>query len=268
MLSIPKYFLGYLFLLFPVFFYAEELTLSGLIQSDNQKQISSKYSGFVEKVYVQEGNRVKKGDNLLKIDSKELQTSKAQLLLSISQARLNYNTLKYEYLKTEKDYKRYKELIKKEMISKSSFEEVELKEQRLKNSLEISKKEINQLQEQLQKINKEFTYLNIKASSNALVIEKNINEGELTSISKPLLTLCDIEDLVVYLDVGESHLRRFVASKEVAVFIESLDLLIKGKIEAILPNVDPSSGNFRVKIALEKSEQLILPGMYAQVSIK
>ncbi len=267
MQKISKYLIFYILFL-PFSLAGQELTLSGLIQSDNQKTVASKYNGFVEKVYVQEGDFIKKGDRLLKIDSQELETTKSQLLLSISQTRLNYNTLQHEYLKIKKDYERYKKLFEKQMVSKTFFEEVSLKKQRLENSLMISQKEISQLQSQLEKINKEFSYLDITASTNALVIKKSISEGELTTVSKPLLTLCDIKDLVIYLDVGESHLKQFHTAKELTVFVESMGVSLGAKLEAILPNVDPTSGNFRVKIALNKTEHQILPGMYAQVLVK
>lgn len=245
--------------------FANEIQFSGLIVSDNQKTISSKYSGFVQTVYVKEGSIVKKDEPLLQIDSQELQTRKREIQLSVQQNQLQLNSLQLEYKKTAADHNRYEKLFEKEMISKSRFEELTLKKETLENNLKITKKETLQLKKELERINKEFKYLDIKAPNSGLIIKKDINEGELTSPAKSLLTLCDVNDLVIYLDVGESQLKAFKMNSFVDVTIESIVVKTKAKVEAILPNIDPTFGNFRVKLALEKSDTNILPGMYAVI---
>lgn len=250
---------------------ANEIQFSGLIVSDNQKTIASKYSGFIQSVYVQEGSFVKKSDPLLKIDSQELQTQKRDTQLSIQKKQLQLNTLQLEFKKTSADYSRYKKLFEKEMISKTGFEELTLKKESLENSIQMLNKERLQLNKELERINKEFKYLDIKAPNSGMIIKKAINEGELTSPAQALLTLCDINDLVIYLDVGESQLRTFELKKSVDITIEALNFQTKAEVVAILPNVDPNFGNFKVKLSLIKNEQSsmnILPGMYATVNVK
>lgn len=232
---------------------AQKLELSSFIVSDNQTTISSKYNGYIEKVFVKEGDIVKKGEMLLKIDSKEITSMKSQILLSIEMAKNEYN-------KANDDYIRYKELFEKELISKTNFEKIELKKENLY-------KQLAQLKDKLSEIEKQFKYLNIKAPTNAMVISKKINEGELAVATTPLMTIVDIDNLVIYLDVAESDLKYFRNKKDVLVSIDSLNIDINAKIIAILPSVDVNN-SFKVKIGFKSNNKDILPGMYAKVTIE
>lgn len=153
--------------------YAEPLELSSFIVSNNQKTISSKYNGYIEKFYINEGDYVKKGKLLLKIDSKEMSTLKSQTILSIEQAKLNFNIIKSDLGKATIDFDRYKRLFEKQLISKSDFENFQLKKSNLEKNLQIAKKSIKQSEDKLQEINKNLKYLNIRASSDGLIIKKN-----------------------------------------------------------------------------------------------
>ena len=59
--------------------YAEVITLSGSVISDNQKMITSRYMGFAKEVRVSEGDVVKRGELLYVIDSKEIDSAKSQV---------------------------------------------------------------------------------------------------------------------------------------------------------------------------------------------
>jgi membrane fusion protein, multidrug efflux system len=247
--------------------YAEPLELSSFVVSDNQKTVSSKYNGYVEAIYVNEGDYVKKGTPLLKIDSREMSTNRSQTKLAIEQARLTYNINKSDLEKATFDYNRYKKLYEKKLIAKSQFEQVELKKENLKKNLQISKKSIIQNEDKLKEINKQFKYLNIKATSDGLIIRKSINEGELATPGAHLLTVSDVENLSVYLDVAESDLAKFRGKKELDIYIESLNITQKAKVVAILPSVD-SNNSFRVKLSFKRSDERVLPGMYAKVRVE
>lgn len=259
-------FLTYLF--FCISLSASSFELSGFIVSNNQQTISTKYNGYVEKIFVNEGDIVNVGDKLLQIDFKENSSLKSQTKIAMQQAKLTYAMNKNELEKAILDYKRYESLFEKNAVSKMSFEEMQLKKENLENIVEISKQQIAQYEEQLKEIDKQFEYLSIKATNKALIISKNINAGELAVASKPLLVLSDIENLVIYLDVSESDLQLFREKREIDIVIESLNITLKAQNITILPAVNSAMNNFRVKLAFKSTNNQILPGMYAKVIIK
>lgn len=242
------------------------LSYSSFIQSDNQRVVSTKYNGYVQKFFVNEGDIIKKGQKLVKIDSKEIVSSKAQVEVSLKQAKLNYEIAQYEFKKADEDYKRYKNLFEKEMISKSEFENVELKRDSLKNQVVVAKESINSLKEQLDEVKEQLNYLDIKANGKYLVIEKNLNVGELATAGTPILVLSDLDELVMYLDIAESDLSNFEMNKEFDITISSINLTQKAKVIAILPRVS-GLGSFRIKLKLIQPDKKILPGMFGKVEI-
>lgn len=255
-------------LIFLINLYATPFEISGFIQSNNQQTISTKYNGFVEKIFVNEGDIVNAGDKLLQIDLKENTSLKSQTKLAMQQAQLTYAMNKSDLEKATLDYKRYQALFEKNAVSKMDFEAMQLKKENLEKVAEISKQHIAQYEEQLKEIEKQFQYLNIKSTSKALIISKNINEGELAVASKPLLVLSDIEHLVLYLDISESDLHVFRDNTNIDIVIESLNLTLKAKTATILPAANNAMNNFRVKLFFESNDKRILPGMYAKVIVK
>lgn len=247
---------------------ATPFEISGFIVSNNQQTVSTKYNGYVEKVFVNEGDIVNIGDKLLQIDFKENSSLKSQTKIAMQQAKLTYAMNKNDLEKATIDFKRYQILFEKNAVSKMSFEEMQLKKENLENVVEIAKQQIAQYEEQLKEIEKQFEYLSIKSTSKALVISKNINTGELAVASKPLLVLSDIENLVIYLDVSESDLKVFRDKPDIDIVIESLNLTLKAYAVTILPAVNSAMNNFRVKLTFKSNDKRILPGMYAKVVVK
>lgn len=256
-----------IFLMINSFVYSQELVLSGFLKSDNEKVISTKYSGFVKEVNVNEGDYTKKGQSIINIDSKEIDSNLIQTKLSLSQAKLNNEIVQNEYKKAYDDYIRYKNLFDKQMISKSEYESVELKMNSLLKQKSITKQNLKQLQEQISELNEQLNYLDIKADDRYLVIEKNINEGELVSPNKVLLVLSDIDSLVLYVDIAESDILKISNSNDIKLYIESLDLNQSAKLISILPPKG-GIGSFKAKLKVIKTDSKLLPAMYAKVIIK
>ncbi|WP_419770365.1 MAG: efflux RND transporter periplasmic adaptor subunit [Candidatus Marinarcus sp.] len=256
------------FFIFSLNLYGEAFEISGFINSDNQQNISTKYNGYVEKIFVNEGDIVAKGTQLLQIDLKEMNTTKSQTQIAKQQAQLTYAMNKSDLDKTTLDYNRYKALYDKNAISRVSFEEIKLKKENLEKTLEISKQQVKQYEDKLQEIQKQFQYLNIKAQSKALIISKSINEGELAVAGATLMVICDIENLVVYLDVSESDLTLFRDKPNIDIVVDSLNLTLKPNKVVILPAAEQGMNNFRVKLTFKSSDKRILPGMYVKVIVK
>jgi len=271
-LKLPSIKKGFVLIIVSLFLvlssYAASFEISGFIQSDNQQNIATKYNGFVEKIFVKEGDIVKKGEKLLQIDLKENSSAKIQTQIAMQQAELSYAMNKNDLEKAVLDFKRYQTLFEKKSVSKTNYEEIQLKKENLEKSLEIAKQQIAHYKEKLQEIEKQFQYLNINAQNKALIIAKYINEGELAIATKPLLAICDIENLVVYLEISESDLNAFRNNPDIEITIESLELTFKPTEITILPSANTGTNAFRVKLAFKSTDNQILPGMYVKVRVK
>ena len=104
-------------LLWSASLHAASITVSGVVTSDNEKSIASRYMGYVKEVLVDEGSVVKKGDLLYRIDPNEIDTAKVQVEQSIAQAELNVQMYENQYTNAMLNVERYQRLLQKDMVS-------------------------------------------------------------------------------------------------------------------------------------------------------
>lgn len=248
--------------------HADELSLTGSVISDNQKMITSRYMGFVIDVKVKEGDKVKKGDLLYEIDSKEIDSAKAQVELAIAQAKLASQMYQNQYQNVVLNLQRHKRLLKKDMVSKFDVENLELAEKNLKAMLDISQKQVMQAKAKLKEVLNQYKYLQIKAPNNAVVIAKNIKVGEMAMPGMPAIVLSDLSNLKITTEISESNLADIKVGQQVIYEVPSANLQGEGKIDSIIPSSNPLTHTFRIKVDFDSKGKDIYPGMYAVVKVQ
>lgn len=248
--------------------FAGNLNLTGSVISDNQKMMTSRYMGFIIKIGVDEGDRVKKGQLLYEIDSKEVDSAKTQVELAISQAKLASQMYENQYQNVELNLQRYRRLLQKDMVSKYDVENLELAEKNLKAMVKISKEQIKQAKAKLQEVLNQYKYLRITAPNDGVVIAKNIKVGEMAMPGMPAIILSDLSDLKISTEISESNLKDIRLGEKVRVEIPSIGLNSGGVIASIIPSSNPMTHAFRLKVKFDQMGKTVYPGMYAVVNIK
>ncbi len=243
------------------------LDLSGSVISDNEKILTSRYMGFVTQVNASEGERVKKGDLLYTIDSKEVDSAMSRVQLGISQAQLALQMNQNQLSNVLLNLTRHKRLLEKNMVSKFEVENLELAAQNMEDMVSISKKQVEQANEQLKEVQNQYKYLRIAAPNDGIIIAKNIKVGEMAIPGMPAIVLSDLNDLKISAEIAESNLKDVPYGKKVQVAIPSVGFSGEGKVTAIIPSSNPMTHTFRIKITFNSGKKLIFPGMYATVHI-
>ena len=247
---------------------AESITLSGTVISDNRKMITSRFMGFVTEVKVSEGDAVKKGDLLYTIDSKEIDSALTQVELGISQAQLSLQMYQNQYTNVKLNLERHKRLLEKDMVSRFEVENLILAEQNLANMIDIAKKQVIQAQVRLEEVKNQYRYLNITAPNNGVIVSKNIKVGEMAMPGMPALELSDLTNLKISAEISEDNLRFIQEGKKVVINIPSQNINAIGTVSAIIPNSNPMTHSFKIKISFKNVYSTIYPGMYATVVIE
>jgi len=109
--------------------------------------------------------------------------------------------------------------------------------------------------------------INIKAPNNGVIISKNIRVGEMAMPGMPAIVLSDLSNLKISVEIAESNMKYIKRGKRVIVNIPSLKLKEIGKISAIIPNSNPMTHTFKLKVSFNTHNKSVYPGMYATVSI-
>ncbi|BAF71513.1 efflux RND transporter periplasmic adaptor subunit [Sulfurovum sp. NBC37-1] len=247
---------------------AVEIDLSGSVVSDNQKMMTSRYMGYIKNMAVSEGDIVKKGQLLYEIDSKEIEAAERQVDLAISQARLALQMNKNQYNNVILNLARHKRLYEKKMVSKYELETLELAEKNLKDMVEISQEQVNQALAKKEEVLNQYNYLRITAPNDGVIVAKRINEGEMAIPGMPAVVLTDLSRLKIVAEISETQLPFIHLGKEVEVEVPSLNLKTKGKISSIIPNSNPMTHKFKIKIEFDHKGKSVYPGMYAKIIIR
>lgn len=248
--------------------HAIEIELSGSVVSDNQKMLTSRYMGYIKNMAVSEGDIVTKGQLLYEIDSKEIESSERQVDLAISQARLALQMNKNQYNNILTNLARHERLYAKKMVSKYEFEMLQLAAKNLEDMVEISEQQVKQALAKKDEVLNQYNYLKIQAPNDGVIVDKRLNEGEMAMPGIPAVTLTDLSRLTIVSELSETQLIYIELGKKVEIEIPSIGFKSVGEIISIIPNSNPMTHKFKIKIKFDFNGHSVYPGMYAKILIK
>jgi RND family efflux transporter MFP subunit len=214
-------------------------TTSGTVTSDHRVSISSRLSGYIRELTVREGDQVKEGQILVRVDPVDAKQALIQAKADLADA--------------EADLNRYKELFKSGAVSKQQLSKVELR-------YTVAKSQVKQASNQL-------SYAEVRSPVAGVVVEKRLSQGDLAAPGMPILTIEDPASLLVETYVSEGFISKIHENAIVDVTIPSLHKTFEGTVRQVVQAADPVSHQFLVKVALKASAD-IHPGMFAQAGFR
>ena len=227
------------------------VTASGKVQAVNSAELSTRMMGFVNKVHVDVGDKVRKGQLLVSINNADLQAKRAQANASITEATAAFNS-------AQKDYNRFKNLFADNSVSQKEMDDMTARFERAKARLEVAKQMKNE-------VNSQFAYSNITAPFSGVVTSKNIDAGDMANPGMPLISVETPGKFEVVAMVPENEITQIKSGIKVNVIINSIDQTLKGTVMEVSTSAKNTGGQYLVKIALEKTDVNILSGMFATV---
>lgn len=219
-----------------------DVTTNGIIQPDEQKEytVTTKTGGWIDKLYVNfTGQKVEKGQKLLRIYSPELVAAEQEYLTALA----------YD----------------KAMIGSSAPSDLLKNAIRKLELLDVTKEDIQELKN-TQNVNK---YITLTAPFDGTVLSKGIDEGAQIMRGMPLMKIADLNSVWVVADVYEYELNKIALGQPVTITINFLPgVTYKGKISFIYPVLDTKTRTIKVRIDLNNRNNVLKPGMFANVDIK
>lgn len=227
------------------------LTASGKIKAVNSASLSTRMMGFVNKVHVNVGQKVKKGQLLISINNADLSARKAQTTAGITEAQAAFNS-------AEKDYERFQNLFAKNSASQKELDDQHANYQMAKARLEGAKQMKNEVESQ-------FAYVDLRAPFSGVITNRFIDEGDMANPGVPLISVEGPGSFEVTASVPEREISKIKSGSEVQVLVKSLDIQLPGTITEVSSSARNTGGRYLVKVVLDKTDAGILSGMYATV---
>ncbi|MCK0133311.1 efflux RND transporter periplasmic adaptor subunit [Arenibacter sp. S6351L] len=227
------------------------LSASGKIEAVNSANISTRMMGYVDKIYVQVGDKVSKGQQLISINNADISAKLAQVNAGITEATAAFTN-------AEKDYKRYTALFNENSASQKELDDITANYNMAKARLEGAKQMKNE-------VNAQFSYSNIRAPFNGVVTNKFIKVGDMANPGMPLMEVESPGNFQVLAMVPESEILQIKSGSEVEVLIKTLNESFKGTVDEVSTSAKNTGGQYMVKVILDESKSNLLSGMYATV---
>jgi len=238
------------------------------LEAIQNPQIITKISGYIEKIFVEENQKVIKGDILITIDSNEFDLSLEQILYStkalqstLSSLQQNIESLKLDMQLSLNTYNTNKKLYNAGGISKEKldFSQIVYEQKKAKyfsnlDQIEAKKFEFQSQQSLLKSKEQLKTYYTIYAPIDGVVEKIIANTGDLTSVNKPLITLISNEQELTFSFASE------LIKKGQEIYIDSEKI---GEISFI----SPSAQNY-LKVANIKLDKKLQMPINSMVSVK
>jgi membrane fusion protein (multidrug efflux system) len=210
------------------------------IEAHDEAEVVAKVGGEVRHIYVEEGDTVKSGQVLARLDGDRLR-------LEVKESEANLRKL-------ERDYTRFQELSQKGLVAKNELENAEFDLDALRASNERARLELS--------------YTEIRAPIAGVVSARHIKVGNTISPNDPTFRVTDLDPLVAYVHIPEKEFRKLAPGQLADVIVDALGgTKFAGTIAIISPTVDPQTGTFRAKLEVPDDTRRLKPGMFARVNI-
>ncbi len=215
----------------------------GAVDFDRRSGVSSEVSGLIQEQSISEGQVVRKGDALVRLNTDFVDQDVAILRKEIEQIDIKIGN-------TRKNLARTQRLYRQKAASEQAYED-------LLDGLRELQKEREIVQENIAKRELERAKSTIRAPYDGLVLTKHKNEGEWVSPGTPVCDIAAIDDIVVKVAVPEDLVRFVGPGVTMRLAIGALGEDLTGTVAGIVPVADPASKTFQVKIAIPYMENLI-----------
>jgi HlyD family secretion protein len=236
------------------------IKVSGNIEA-TETRLSFQVAGKISKLFVDEGDYIKKGQVVALLDSDELTKIKEQAQANLEQAQSDYDM-------REKDFERYSELLKKNAIS------VQVKDS-AQNNFEVAKAKLNAAKKALELANIRLNYASLTSTVEGFVIVKSAEAGEVVQLGSTVFTIADLNDVWLTAYIKETDLGKVKLNQKVDVRTDSyLDKIYQGRISFISEEAEFTPKHiqtieeriklvYRIKIVVNNPNLELKPGMPA-----
>ncbi len=250
------------------------LNATGRVSAQRKAAVSTKATGRLEFLGVQEGSIVKAGDILARIENKDVSATQDQAQANVRAARANLEQGLAELRDAEGNYKRSEDLANKNFISSATLDTAKARFEKARAAVASLNGAIGVAEANLRATNVSVEQTLIRAPFDGVVLTKNANVGDIiTPFSSAadskgaVVNMADMATLEVEADVSEISLSKISVSQPVEIQLDAFpELRLLGKVSRIVPTVDRSKATVLVKVEFVEKDKRVLPDMSAKVA--
>jgi RND family efflux transporter MFP subunit len=250
------------------------LNASGYVTARRAATVSSKFTGKVMEILVEEGKRVTEGQVLARLDDTNVKASLELTKAQLASAKSALEETRAPLKEAEQNLVRNQQLFKTGIATQAELDHSISDERTLSARLVRQQNEVVVAGKQIEVWQQQMEDAVIRAPFDGIVISKNAQPGEMISPMSSggftrtgICTMVDMKSLEIEVDVNESYINRVEPGQAVEAKLDAYpDWSIPCKVIAIIPTADRQKATVKVRVGFDQLDPRILPDMAAKVA--
>jgi HlyD family secretion protein len=251
------------------------LNASGYVTARRRATVSSKVTGKVLEVFVEEGRTVRKGQVLATLDDSQVRAALAVGEAQLEAARRGAAEHEARLREAEQTLARREQLLKEQVIGKAELDSARAEVESLKARIALAQQQVNVSQSLVSQHRTDLADMTVRAPFDGVAISKDAQPGEMISpvsagggfTRSGIATIVDMSSLEIEVDVSESYINRVRPGQPIEAVLDAYpDWRIPAHVITTVPTADRQKATVRVRIGFDKLDPRLLPDMGVKVS--
>ena len=230
---------------------AREVSLDGVVEAVRQATLSAQVPGAIVSLSVKAGDRVRAGQELLRIDASAAQQNVVGSTAQLEATQANLRV-------ASKELDRQKQLFQKQYISQGALE-------RAQAQFDAAQAQVQAQQAQIRAAQTQTGFFSVRAPFSGVVSDVPVTLGDMAMPGRPLLTLHDPSALRVSAAVPQSMIDGVRQQLKAVRYDIAGHTSVAAASVQLLPAVDPVTHTAQLRVALPSGTEGLVPGMFARV---
>ncbi len=251
------------------------LNASGYVTARRQATVSSKVTGKIASVSIEEGMRVSEGQELARLDAGFASKGLALAQAEAAAARSSLEETRVRIREAQLDYDRAARLASSQISSRADLDRAKAQLDAIRARLGTQSDQLVTAQRQIELQRQNVDDTVIRAPFDGIVVSKDAQPGEMISpvsagggfTRTGICTIVDMESLEIEVDVNEAYINRVHPGQQVEAVLDAYpDWKIPAHVITAVPTADRQKATVKVRIAFDRKDQRILPDMGVKVA--
>jgi len=250
------------------------LTASGYVVAQRQAAVASKGTGRLEYLGVEEGDQVKAGQIIARLEHSDMSAAWAQAKADLAATKARLPQSQADLQEATIQYNRYKQLVAEQLVARADFDAAEARYKRAVATVTADSAAIRSVESAVRSAEVALEYTNIRAPFDGTVLTKNADVGEIvapfgsaSSARAAVVSIADMSSLEVEADVSESNIQRIKSGQPCEIVLDAYqETRYPGVVGKIVPTADRAKATVMTKIKFVQIDERVLPEMSAKVT--
>jgi RND family efflux transporter MFP subunit len=251
------------------------LNASGYVTARRRATVSSKVTGKVLAVYVEEGREVRKGQILARLDDSQIRAALDVARAQLDAARRGVAEDEARLRQAQLTLERRTRLMDEKVVGRAEVDDARADVESLQARIASATQQIKVAQAQVDARETDLADMVVRAPFDGVAISKDAQPGEMISpvsagggfTRTGICTIVDMSSLEIEVDVSESYINRVHAGQKVEAVLDAYsDWKIPAHVITTIPAADRQKATVKVRIGFDRLDPRILPDMGVKVS--